>query len=165
MVIHCSYPPHFLYVVLWYGHIAWYRHVHFDWRPSENWDHWSKNASTWSWLHDISVSSHVLLFYFGDCLCLRHIWPCSVFDTSVFGLWVSVQGFVSGELWKNLRWAFEWLLLCHLRFDLIYIHHGSTNRPARHRTTTGCDQYGRSSWHVMRRKQRLINDNDTSRPF
>ena len=25
------------------------------------------------------------------------------------------------------------------------------------------DQYGRNSWHVMRRKQRLINDNDMRR--
>ena len=70
--IHYTLP---LYVILWYGHIAWYRFEHLDWRPSENWDHWVKNASTWSWSHDISVSSHVLSFYFGDYSCLRRIWP------------------------------------------------------------------------------------------
>ena len=133
------YIPPLLYVILWYGHITWYRPVHFDWRPSENWDHLVKKASTWSWSHDISVSSHVLSFYFGDWSCLRRIWPSSVFDIVVFGLWVSVQGFVSEELWKNWRWAFEWLSLCHLRLGMRHTHQGSTNWLVRHWITTKFD--------------------------
>ena len=49
------------------------------------------------------ASSHVPSFYFRDWSCLRRILPSSVFNIVVFGLWVPVQEFVSGELWKNWR--------------------------------------------------------------
>ena len=120
--IHYTLP---LYVILWYGHIAWYRFEHLDWRPSENWDHWVENASAWSWSQDISVLSHVLSFYFGDRSCLRRIWP--PFSVRYSCLWLVG----SGELWKKWRWAFDWVLRCHLRLGLRHMHHGSPNRLAK----------------------------------
>ena len=51
----------------------WMVSMHDDLRRT---GHWLK-ASSWRWLHELSISSKLLLVQSGGCICLYHMWPCS----------------------------------------------------------------------------------------
>ena len=51
----------------------WMVSMHDDLRRT---GHWLK-ASSWRWLHEISISSKLLLVQSGGCICPYHMWPCS----------------------------------------------------------------------------------------
>ena len=100
----------------------WMVSMHDDLRRT---GHWLK-ASSWRWLHEISISSKLLLVQSGGCICPYHMWPCSsctvkiVFMTKWYDFDIACVILMVGSCWYWRESLFTYYTIVPVAFGVLY---------------------------------------------